>query len=514
MSYKIGAVSSARIDDDAITSAKLADDSVIAAAIATHAVVADGIAADAVGASEIAANAVGASELADNAVDTAAVADAAITSAKLASTISIADLTVTGDLSVIGNSSSITLEEVQVDQAKIILNREDSTDFTSLSGNVGLVVKGGSDEDVMMVFDTNGSNPRANFKDESGDFIEIKGGAGTFTGDLSCGGITGTGTLTLSNGPNNFSFNANTGAVSASGAVSATGGFTGALTGNASTATALASAQVFELSGDVTGSASFDGTGTCSITTTIGANSLELGTATTGNYVATVAAGSGVNGLAVSGSGSETAAVELSLHGSLESAVDAFAAADYSGGKKYLGMWTSATASETIQIGGTGLDVVACQTDSALRTAAGLGDGYTVAHGDLKSANGRLIESIQLWRPGHGSYSSSASSNNAYNATVILEGDNATSAVNYHLPLIDNSDASGQKMKYGQKMQIKLSKIGSGGSVVLALPSGQAGFDSDTKIDGAASFTLTEVNQAITIVAAQDNDGNPQYFIV
>ncbi len=230
--------------------------------------------------------------------------------------------------------------------------------------------------------------------------------------------------------------------------------------------------------------------------------------------MATVAAASNVHGLTVSGSGSETAAVELSLHGSLESAVDAFIAEDFTGGKKYLSMWTSATAGETLQIGGTGISAVAAQTDAALRTAAGLGDGYTVAHGDLKSANGRLIESLQLLRPGHASYSSSASSNNSYNATVILEADNATSAVNYHLPLIDNSDSSGTKMKYGQKMQLKLSKIGSGGSVVLALPSGQAGFDSDTKIDGAASFTLSEANQAITIVAAQDNDGNPQYFIV
>lgn len=568
MSYKIGAVSSARIDDDAIVSSKIADDAIVAAALATDSVTADAVIADGIGASEISANAVGASELADNAVDTAAVADGAITSAKLEDNVSVAgNLVVAGNLSVTGNASEIHLEELKIDEATMTLNREDSTTYSALvsAGDIGLIVKGGTDEDVKMVFDKNGSNPRVNFKDESGDFIEVKGGAGTFTGDISAVGLNASGSVALGSGPNTLQFNANNGAVSASGAITATGGFVGDVTGdisgssgsctglaasatvlatardiggvsfngsasitlpgvnssgnqdtsgNAATATALATSRTFALTGDITGSAAFDGTGNCSISTTIGANSLVLGTATTGNYVATVAAASGVNGVSVSGSGSETAAVELSLHGSLESAVDAFAAADFSSGQKYLGMWTGSTAGEALSIGGTGISAIAANTDSALRSAAGLGDGYTVTHGDLKSANGRLIESLQLLRPGHASYSSSASSNNSYNATVILEADNATSAVNYHLPLIDNSDASGQKMKYGQKMQLKLSKIGAGGSVVLALPSGQASFDSDTKIDGAASFTLTEANQAITIVAAQDNDGNPQYFIV
>ena len=528
MSYKIGAVSSARIDDDAIVSSKIADDAVVAAAIATDAVVADGIAADAVGASEISANAVGASELADSAVDTAAVADGAITSAKLEDNVSVAgNLVVAGNLSVTGNASEIHLEELKIDEATMTLNREDSTTYSALvsAGDIGLIVKGGTDDDVKMVFDKNGSNPRVNFKDESGGFIEVKGGAGTFTGDISAVGLNASGSVALGSGPNTLQFNANNGAVSASGAITATGGFVGDVTGDisgssgsctglAATATALATSRTFALTGDITGSAAFDGTGNCSISTTIGADSLVLGTATTGNYVATVAAASGVNGVSVSGSGSETAAVELSLHGSLESAVDAFAAADFSSGQKYLGMWTGSTAGEALSIGGTGISAIAANTDSALRSAAGLGDGYTVAHGDLKSANGRLIESLQLLRPGHASYSSSASSNNSYNATVILEADNATSAVSYHLPLINNGNTDGTELKYGQKMQLKLSKIGSGGSVVLALPSGQAGFDSDTKIDGAASFTLSEANQAITIVAAQDNDGNPQYFIV
>jgi hypothetical protein len=45
--------------------------------------------------------------------------------------------------------------------------------------------------------------------------------------------------------------------------------FEGALTGNAATATALATSRTIGLSGDVTGSGSFDGTGNLTITATI-----------------------------------------------------------------------------------------------------------------------------------------------------------------------------------------------------------------------------------------------------
>ena len=83
-----------------------------------------------------------------------------------------------------------------------------------------------------------------------------------------------------------------------------------ALVGNASTATTLETARTIALAGDVAGSVSFDGSGNVSITTTIQADSVALGTDTTGNYVATVAVGAGT-GLSVTGTG-EGAAVTVS----------------------------------------------------------------------------------------------------------------------------------------------------------------------------------------------------------
>ena len=77
--------------------------------------------------------------------------------------------------------------------------------------------------------------------------------------------------------------------------------------GNAATATKLSTSRTIELTGDVTGSASFDGSANASITATIAANSVTLGTDTTGDYVASVSASDGIS---ATGTG-EGAAVAL-----------------------------------------------------------------------------------------------------------------------------------------------------------------------------------------------------------
>jgi hypothetical protein len=74
----------------------------------------------------------------------------------------------------------------------------------------------------------------------------------------------------------------------------AAGTITAALSGNASTATKLETARAIQLSGDVTGTANFDGSAAINITATIAANSVALGTDTTGSYVESLTAGTGV----------------------------------------------------------------------------------------------------------------------------------------------------------------------------------------------------------------------------
>ena len=85
---------------------------------------------------------------------------------------------------------------------------------------------------------------------------------------------------------------------------------TGTILVNAPTSTKLLTARTISLSGDVAGSVSFDGTGNVDIAATIQANSVALGTDTTGNYMVNVAAGTGVSVSHTQGEGS-TATVSI-----------------------------------------------------------------------------------------------------------------------------------------------------------------------------------------------------------
>lgn len=75
------------------------------------------------------------------------------------------------------------------------------------------------------------------------------------------------------------------------------------VSGNAGTATKLTTARTISLTGDVTGSVLFDGSADASISATIAANSVALGTDTTGNYVADVTAGQGITISGTAGEG-------------------------------------------------------------------------------------------------------------------------------------------------------------------------------------------------------------------
>jgi hypothetical protein len=99
--------------------------------------------------------------------------------------------------------------------------------------------------------------------------------------------------------------------------------------GNAGTATKWATARTITLTGDVTGvSGDFDGSGNLSFATTIAANSVALGTDTTGNYVASVANGAYITGGAA---GSEGATLTLAVDATTTATASKVAARDASG---------------------------------------------------------------------------------------------------------------------------------------------------------------------------------------
>ena len=93
--------------------------------------------------------------------------------------------------------------------------------------------------------------------------------------------------------------------------------FTGALTGNADTATTAtkwAAARTLSLSGDLSGSVSFDGSANVTLNATVINNSVALGADTTGDYVQNLTAGSGITVSNNSGEGSTpTVAVDSTV---------------------------------------------------------------------------------------------------------------------------------------------------------------------------------------------------------
>lgn len=133
------------------------------------------------------------------------------------------------------------------------------------------------------------------------------------TQDITITGILDTDSAvdSITNVDGNLDVSASVGAVQIDLASSITADVTGDLTGNADTATALETARTISLGGDLSGSASFDGTSNITINATVEPDSVELGTDTTGDYVADVTAGTGIS---VTGTG-EGASVVVTNEG-------------------------------------------------------------------------------------------------------------------------------------------------------------------------------------------------------
>lgn len=90
-----------------------------------------------------------------------------------------------------------------------------------------------------------------------------------------------------------------------------TADLTGDVTGNADTASAWATSRTITLGGDLSGNVSLDGSANVTLTATIAADSIALGTDTTGNYVAGISGTA--NQIAVTGSGTEGSTPTVAL---------------------------------------------------------------------------------------------------------------------------------------------------------------------------------------------------------
>ena len=135
----------------------------------------------------------------------------------------------------------------------------------------------------------------------SGDGISLSG-QGSESASVT---VTNTGVLSLAGTANEVEVSASTGNIT----VGLPSTINANTTGSAAT---LTNARAIALGGDLSGSASFDGSASITITADIQPNSVVLGTDTTGNYVASASAGTGIS---ITGSGSEDAAITIANTG-------------------------------------------------------------------------------------------------------------------------------------------------------------------------------------------------------
>ena len=138
MSYKIGTVSSGRLEEDSVTSAKIANDAIVSALVA----------------------------------------DDQITGAELADNITLTGKLTCVDLDVSGTTTTIDTANLQIADKNILLSKGNSTS-AALDGS-GITIDGGTGDDI--TFQWNATNTRLEAKKGSSSFADLK--VGTIVGSI------------------------------------------------------------------------------------------------------------------------------------------------------------------------------------------------------------------------------------------------------------------------------------------------------------------------------------------
>ena len=485
MAYLFESVQGARIENSAISNAKIANDAINAAKIQ----------ADAVTASEIAANAVATSEILDDAVTTAKLLDSCVTAAKIAANLSYpSNLTVGGDLTVNGTTTTINTQNLDVEDKNITMGKGNSTaDVLAASG---ITLDGGSGDDI--TFEYNGSSKMelkkgASFYDmQVNDLTASAVAASTLSGALTgslAGNVVGNVTGDVTGNADTATALAATRTFSLAGDASGSATFDGtanatitATVSNSAQATKLTTARAIALTGDVSGSATFDGTAAISIAATIQPNSVAMGTDTTGDYVATVASGPG---LSASGAG-EAAAASVELNGYMQG---------YSAAESTVGGNAAAPLGEYFPL--------------AIKTGAG---AIAIQHAQVPAViagNLGIIdhqEPLQKHTTGSGNMTLTS-----FPGYVVLA--NSGSACSVSLPAITGSGDEGKRIRIkcsSGAASFPATILGATAASGAPVKSG----DTEQQIDESASALLNQPFSAATFVAVWNGASNYGFWAV
>ena len=360
---------------------------------------------------------------------------------------------------------------------------------------------------------------------------------GTFTVASNATSANTASTIVARDGSGNFT----AGAITAN----LTGDVTGDVTGNADTATALATGRTIGMTGDVVWtSASFDGSGNVTGTATIQANSVALGTDTTGNYVQSVANGSYLTG---GGGASEGTALTLGVDATSANTASKVVArdgsGDFSAGTITAALTGNASTATTLQtartINGvsfngsaniTVADSTKVPTSRTVSPGGGLSGGgalsgnITLSHADTSSqgsvdnSGATVIQDVTLDTYGHvtglGSKTLTAADVGAItgNQTITLSGDLSGSGTTSINAQIGSGVVGATELNVtGNGTTAQFLRSDGDGSFTWATPT-----DTNTTYSAGTALDLsgTTFNVDLSELSTSTTDGDGDYFVV
>jgi hypothetical protein len=213
------------------------------------------------------------------------------------------DLIVSGNLTISGNTTTLNTETLTVEDNVILLN---SSVTDAPSANAGIEIERGSSTNVELRW--NETDDKWQFSNDGTTYVNIASTTDVSNHEADTTNIHGiANTANLATLTDLSTHEADTtnihGIADTSALVTLTG--TQTLTNKTLTSPTITGVSpVITLAGDLTGSVTLTNLGNGTLTATVAANSVALGTDTTGNYMSDVTAGTGVSVVHTPGEGS------------------------------------------------------------------------------------------------------------------------------------------------------------------------------------------------------------------
>jgi len=385
------------------------------------------------------------------------------------------DLTVTGNVVINGNTTTLNTETLVVEDNIVRLNGNSAG--ASANVNAGIEVYRGADTPVSLRWN------------EGSDVWQVSGNDGNFLDVATTSGVT-TSIDTHNSATTNVHGISDTSAL-----VTLTGSQTltnktinGATIGSP---TIIGVSPVITLGGDLTGSVTLTDLGNGTLTATIAANSVALGTDTTGNYMADVSAGTGIN---VSHTPGEGSSASISLNASINDLSDVNTGAVSDGQfLKYLSsnnQWVGA-AIPTIN----NLDDVGDVTITSATTGQFL----------KWNTNAWVNDAIDLGTDTNGNYMSDVSAGTGVTVSHTAgEGSTATISIGQSVATSANPTFAGATL---DAVQVGITAAGeidtSSGNLTIDSAGGTVTVDDNLVVSGnlTVSGTTTTINTATLSVA-------------